>query len=487
MPIPRKGVKIELEKVTPTALTAETLKKELNDVGLACSDTSLPRLERFISEVNGQVRYGTTQTYGILKPAESKDTRLAGFYGDWDKAADGNWTVKNFGYDTKLEYIQYPAHFDWLSNNRPSFTGRRETDSYNKRYETVEAIKLFFVDIMTTASAIVVKGIDKESLNATMTNVIEPLNNTSAKDYDKKGSRVLFLVENYDAEKQEADGIGVLAMDWHLTIKDYKEKKVEPKHDTTLEVNVRSVLYDSLDALEADFNAAKQHFGTLDFIYGGIPPVDHTVKIYDREPPAAAETFQHSLPIKQVSDYLDVLVLFAPDLQLVGSVDNTNSSVTTTYSKTLTTGFTFSSTQSIGFEAGFDAGIVFAKASFKVTFSISFTEQYSKESSETMSFSVPDGAKAFLYQGTLMTRKLRYDPAKDRYFYLNESASFLTEIFNTFNDPLPSVKPVILYQLSEMENPPEENPTNGSGGSHESANGDKQEPVVITDGTVGVI
>jgi hypothetical protein len=294
-----------------------------------------------------------------------------------------------------------------------------------------------------------VKGVDKSSLNAAMSNAIKPLDDQSAKDYDKKDSRVLFLVDNYDEKTKEADAIGVLTVEWHLIIKDYKVKKEALQHDTELEVNVRAVLYDSLDVLDADVRAIKAHFGgNVALLMRGIPPKDTTVKIYDQQPAADADTFLHSLPITEVSNYLDRLVLFAPDLQLIGSVDNTNSSVATTYAKSVTTGFTFSSTQTFGIKVAAEAGVVFAKASFEFSFSISFTEQYSRATTETVSFGVPQGQKAFLYQGTLLSRILRYDPAKNLYTYLEEG-SFLTTIFDTFKDPIPNKKPTVLRQLSE--------------------------------------
>jgi len=65
-----------------------------------------------------------------------------------------------------------------------------------------------------------------------------------------------------------------------------------------------------------------------------------------------------------------------------------------------------------------------------------------------VSFGVPAGQKAFLYQGTLRSRILRYDPAKDSYRY-QEEASFLTTIFDTLKEPIPAKKPVVLRQLSE--------------------------------------
>ena len=450
MPIPRKGVKIELNKAEPSVLTPEQLKDQLKNIGLGCADTSLPRLQKFIDEVVAEIPNGVVQTYGILQPAKNPANRVQGLAQNWEEAATGNWTIKDFGYASELELIQYKRNFDWLVQNKQNFTGRTSTDTYTRRYDSVNSIKDFFADTMTSASAAVVKGVDKSALNAAMHNAIQPLDDTKLKDYDKSDSRVLFLVDNYDKDKNEADAIGVLTVEWHLIIKDYQEKKKALQHDTTLEVNVRAVTYDNLDVLAADVRAIKAQFGqNLALAMMGIPPKDTSLIIYEKEPPENADTFQHSLPVSQLSNYIDRLVLFAPDLQLIGTVDNSNSSVATTYAKSVTTGFTFSSTQTLGIKVAAEAGVVFAKASFEFSFSISFTEQYSTSSTETVSFGVPAGQKAFLYQGTLRSRILRYDPAKDSYKY-QDDASFLTTIFDTFKEAIPIKKPaVVLRQLTE--------------------------------------
>ena len=449
--IPRKGVKIDLKETTPTVLTPELLQQELHNVGLDCSNTSLKNLEKFINEVSAQIPSGVVQSYAILEPAKTKENRLAGLTQDWQTAATGNWEIEDIGYSHDLEYIQYPEHFDWLLANRTSFTGIRNSEHFERQYESVDSIKNFFADVTTTASSAVIKGVNKDTLKATMHNAIEPLNDTSAKDYDKKDSRVLFLVENYNPSTKDADMIGVLSIDWHLIIKDYKVKKEALKHNTKLDVSVRAVLYSDLLALDEDYRAAKAHFGPDGAVgFSAIPVKDNTVTVYDKQPPADEDTFRHSLPVVTKSDFADVLVMFTPDLQIIASVDNTNSNVTTSYAKSVTTGFTFSSTQTLGFKFGFDAGVVFAKASFEFTFTISFTEQYSKATTETVNFSVPPGEKAFLYQGTLQSRVLRYDPKTDRYTYL-ELGGFLSTIFDTFKTPIPNKPTKVLAQSGDQK------------------------------------
>ncbi len=442
MPIPQKTIKIDLDAATPTALTPEELKTQLANIGLTCEYTDPAQLKQFIEEVEDRIPNGAIQTYSILKPAAKGEDVLEGLMDDLAVSSVGNWKPSStaIGYAPELEYIVYQEHFDWLRANRPSFTGTADSENFKQRYDSVESIKTAFANLATTASSALVKGLDKGSIESVFSNAISPLNDAEAKDYDKKDSRVIFLVENYDPNTKEADGVGVLGVDWHLVIKDYKKKKKALQHDTTLDVTARAVLYSSIAAMNADLAAAQAHFkgksfGGRGYLLGGIPAKDTTVKIFDTRPPADADTFRKSLPLVATSQKAEVIVLFAPDLQNIGSIDNTRSKATSTYAKSVTTGFSFSSTQEISIGAEFEAGIVLAKGKVTVGFSISFTEQYSKETSETISFAVPPGALAYTYQGTLQSQVLEYDPATDQYSYQAESR-FLSPIIATTAEPI---------------------------------------------------
>jgi hypothetical protein len=102
----------------------------------------------------------------------------------------------------------------------------------------------------------------------------------------------------------------------------------------------------------------------------------------------------------------------------------------------VTTGFTFSTSQTISAEAYFEASVEVVKAGFKVGLSISFTEQWSSSQTTEFSFSVPGGKKAFTYQGYLMSRILRFDASTGNYAYLPEVARFVTNILSTSDVPL---------------------------------------------------
>src|SRR4029450_2933979 len=97
--------------------------------------------------------------------------------------------------------------------------------TYTGRYDTIDAVKTMFATVATDASATLIKGLDKSSIESVLSNAIAPLNDANAKNYNPgPDSRVIFLVENYNPSTQEADGIGVLSVWWDLTITDYKEK-----------------------------------------------------------------------------------------------------------------------------------------------------------------------------------------------------------------------------------------------------------------------
>jgi hypothetical protein len=65
--------------------------------------------------------------------------------------------------------------------------------------------------------------------------------------YDVSDSLTLFLVQDYDYEKKQAGAMGVLTIEWHLKIANYKSKS---KHDddpwAELDIKTRRALY--LDA-----------------------------------------------------------------------------------------------------------------------------------------------------------------------------------------------------------------------------------------------
>jgi len=439
--IPRRRVPISLEPAIPTKLTVEGLKSQLTAIGLTCPAADEKRLVDYIADVKAALPSGAIQTYSILRPtATTAATAVQGLATGLGAMSDGNWQpdATGLGYMTELGYIQHGDHFKWLKDNLPGFSGTiDEPPVYHGTYDTIDAVKSMFATVGTVASSTLVKGLDKDSIESVLSRAIAPLNDANAKDYNPgPDSCVIFLVDNYNSSTQEADAFGVLSVEWELKISDYKEKKKNPQHATTLTVKTRAVLYDSLDDMNRDLLAARTNFKANAFAsFKGIPVRPATVKIFDAQPPADEDTFRHSLPLVPKTNFQDVIVMYAPDLQNIGSIDNTKSQVTTTFEKSITTGFTFSTGQTIGTEAKFDVSAIVATAEVSVSFSLSFTEEWSKSTTESMSFSVPPGEKAFTYQGTVVAARLRFDSGKGTFTYLDK-ARCLTTVLATTTDPI---------------------------------------------------
>ncbi|WAC01352.1 hypothetical protein N7U66_14940 [Lacinutrix neustonica] len=323
-------------------------------------------------------------------------------------------------------------------SNRGGFNGHTsEERTKEDKYETVDAIKEMFVQVGIEASASLIKGLDKTSLNSILSNAIAPLDRPEGKDYNESDSRVVFLIENYNPITEEADAIGVLGIDWSLSITDYKEKKQKPKHDTKLVVSTRSVLYDDLNVLEGDLQFIKAHFG--DDLFGAIPSKQKEVKIFEKLPSPDEDVFKYGLPLTAKNEYVDVLIMYSPNLQSVGSIDNTDSDLETSLSKTITSGFTFTMGQKISVGAEFEAGVVFAKGKASINLEVSFSEQWNNSQSETIAFKAPAGKSAYCYQGYLLTRYLRFSPKDQSYKYVESEGRFLTNILKTSQKPIVGV------------------------------------------------
>lgn len=273
-----------LTKTTPTPFTKDVLQQQMENVGLSCAMLQGQNLDQYITEVSSQLFNGNVETMGIVKPSttpsptmlEASDvTTLEAAVGTTETAAQGNWTINNKaeGYAPHLEVIQYPTHFDWLYQNRATngFTGVvRNPPTISGNYPNASSIQKLFITTGQSASATLVKGLDKDSMLAALTNVIQPLENANLSNYlvpekptDPWPSIVIYLVDNYNESTGVADGIGVLFFSWTLKITDYKRKTKDggDTHPTSLMVKSGAVLYSDPSVLCNDFRSVVQHFG----------------------------------------------------------------------------------------------------------------------------------------------------------------------------------------------------------------------------------
>jgi len=433
MPISSNKIKIDLRAARPTELTVELLKSQLTAVGLTCSDADESKLSAYIEDVKSKLPKGKVQTFSILRPTKNPANVLRGLGANLARAATGNWEPSEdaLGYLSKLAVIQYARNFKWLKDNQPGFLGNYGTSIDKKAYyENVEAV---------------------------LSNILEPLNEDSVKDYKSTDSRVIGLVSNYNPESGNADAIGVLTLEWILNIKDYKKKKGNLKHETTIKMDSRAVLYDDIDFLNAHYKRVLEAFPnssrSMDeeelAFFGPLPPtpevpienriispISRKMKIFDKLPPPILDTFQQSLLKKSTTNTLEAIVLYAPDLKNIGCIDNTQSKAAASYAKAVTSGFTFSATQTFSTESSVEASVEVVKVGFKVGFSLSFNEQWSESITETVSFEVPAGEKAYLYQGYMLAKTLIQDNSNGTFRWGNETAKFVTNILATHETPL---------------------------------------------------
>lgn len=166
------------------------------------------------------------------------------------------------------------------------------------------------------------------------------------------------------------------------------------------------------------------------------PVPQYGLKIYPALPANSEDTFNNSLQITPSDPNPMAAVLYAPDLQNIGCLDNTHSSVQSSWGKTVTTGFSLSTTVAFSIEFQAEVNFIVEKDSIKYGMSISFTSQYNKSIAETMTFTVPAGKKGFLYQGYLYTQLLQHNSAQRTYDWVPNSRSvFLSNILYTSETP----------------------------------------------------
>jgi hypothetical protein len=374
LPIPPpQGVQLTLSPATPSVIDQASLKAQLENVGLNCSELTPEFLQERLSEVTSQLPAGAVQSFRITAPAGTVATStlppmlaatseavvlhaaqrraaapvgsLAAAMTASQDAAIGNWTENDSaqGYAANLEVIQFPSHFSWLMSQLASngFPGVVNTPpAYTGNYANAQAIQTLFINVATTASSVVVKGVDQATMRAVFSNVIQPLTDGNIDNYDQPGNRVITLAENYNTTTGYADAVGFVAVDWRL--------------------------------------------------------------------------------------------------QLVASLGNTQSGATTSYSTAVSRGFTFSTTQSLSIseEVGVNIEIVTEKTT--VTFALSFTEEWTTTETKTISFECPPGKKAFVYQGTLMSKLMTFSADTAQYTWASAPSKALTEVVVTTELPIGS-------------------------------------------------
>lgn len=417
-----KGIKIECSKSVPAELTVENLREQLHRIGLTCGLTEPYCLNRIRKDVESRLETGKNEAFGIyyLKP-EYKDFRSVSLKHmkyradaplmEMSGRISASWepdTQDAMGYIQKLSVILAKNNFDRIRQHYIDFAGY---DSGEKEYgsdaSTVPAIKEFFVKTLNMACGSVAEGINLDDLEAVCTDMF-PEDAAMDRDYEGSNSFLVSLLQDYDEEKKQAAGVGAVYLSWKLHITNYKEKKTV-SHSSTLTLQARSVMYDDADVLEKHFQFLSNMIASRNAREYQIPPVVRRIPIFDQKPAASYENFCQGIPEISDAEYAKSILLYCPDLALINSIDNTGSSAEASYELSVTKGFSNSSSISFGEEVNVEAGCEFLKMGVKFNMNLSFNSESSFSTTETISYSVPAGEKAYLYQGVVQYAVLAMD------------------------------------------------------------------------------
>lgn len=166
------------------------------------------------------------------------------------------------------------------------------------------------------------------------------------------------------------------------------------------------------------------------------PPLPNEVEIFESLPPEDEDTFNSGIPVESTQQGEFSIILFSPNLQLVASLDNTQSAVTTNYETSITRGFKFSETSSFSIGSNVGVGIRMVSVGVTTTMALSITEEWNESTTKKMTFSCPPGEQAFAYQGTLRSRILQFDPGSGHFEWDGPSTQTLTDALVTSREPI---------------------------------------------------
>lgn len=161
-------------------------------------------------------------------------------------------------------------------------------------------------------------------------------------------------------------------------------------------------------------------------------------EIFLTKPPANEDTFCKSMFLEPTAKYIDAVVLYHTDMKLLHFLDNSDSTATTTYSLSVSKGFTYSMSQNILAGMQFETDFLFEKNKITIQLSLTFSETWNKTTTETISITVGGGEQAYLYQGTVRSAILRYDAEKMTFHYLGRpyEGNYLVGETKTTREPI---------------------------------------------------
>lgn len=337
MPIQKKGVYVSCTPGTPAQLTREMLSEKLHNVGLNCEYTTPEAAGKLMNEVCGALEKGNNQSFCILEKPDTDALILCIAKSSQGIARESLWQCSDseiasswipgstaLGYIAELTGVIHEKSYQWLKENFIDFAGH-ETGPVSRTQQdtTVDAIRDFFGDTLATLAASIVGNLDVDDMKAVCTRMLPELHEQQD-TYRDKNSFLIFLLENYNPGKEEADGIGVITLDWELTVENYrKNKKQCPKHDAVIRLSARSVVYDDIQILE-------KHYRAVSSITGGLQKM-HRLKqnrqpvVYSELPPLTEELLTEGIPLASTGNTVKSLILYGPEKKQIRRLNNADS------------------------------------------------------------------------------------------------------------------------------------------------------------------
>lgn len=460
MPV-KRNIRISLIKTEPSGYPIAILKAQMTKLGLTCGETSQSQLEEYKREVMQNFPKGKRQVYHIAKGKVNSandivnimaanrgimnEVQMLERMGVTTEAVNGSWVIDDDagGYRTELCRIAYAENFDKLQGQHPDqFTGQKESRSRIINEPTGAVIRDTFSEIATTVCNTVKSGITPEDLESIVSCIIGDNTSENPRDYEQDEVLLTYLINGYDPETETANAVGVLALSYKIHIKDYLDKSDHKDgrfNDAEIVATARFVSYSDVEMINRDLGWLDQNSKEI-VGWQDIPVPVKKITVYENRPVANKETFNSGLPVTAPGAYADSLIFYSPDLENVGYIDNRDSEVTTTYSRSVTVGFSHSSEFSISSEVSMELDCEIAKCGVKMGVSMTMTDEWNKSHEETVSYEVGAGKEAYLYQGKLRSVILRYDPKSGTYGYLDHSVNTFSAVsVKTTTKPIKSL------------------------------------------------
>ncbi len=448
-------LKVNLVQCEPTRIKPDEISRQLHNMGLYCEETRGERLKKNIEDVQNRIKYGTCDVFGVFRQKAANSIMIppeiisqleycngkaislltnAGY----EKIANGVWEPGHTGcLQAKLLTVIHEANYSYLKENEKDFPWAEASTNRDMEVSTLEAIKALIIDAAEVCSATIVKGITRSAVETIFSRITTDIKEgVLEKDYySAPDPQVVEIVENYNPSTGDCDAVGAIWFKWKIDIKNYREKKKETQHKVSFYIEARSVLYSSAELLKKHYEKVCNRSRLSQMLTSNTIHVGNSVTVFDSKPEPSAEVFAKSLPSTVTYDYVDAIVFYQADVQKLGFFDNTESSAVASYTKSITSGFSTAFTVGLSAEVNFEMSAAVAKFGAKFGFNVSLTNQWTQTQTDTISFQIPAGKKAYLYQVTLLCARLRYYPGKIKYEYV-EYGKFLSDAYKTTENPL---------------------------------------------------